>query len=308
MDAGSIPAASTKRNEPFDCFLNNEAVFSFLSKNKGKSMKALRVSVLNIYPIKSCAQVSLEVSPLDRFGLKYDRRWMIVDEQNVALTQRNIPLMATIKATVASMENGFNLTLLFGDQAHHIGLRDFSHHSLVERVSVWNDTCDGLPAPQKINHQLSEFLGTHCKLVYMPEDSQRFVNKKYATAGETVSYADGYPLLLTTEESLNQFNQWLGESITMNRFRPNLVISGSPPFAEDKWKSIRVGEIEIAVAKPCARCMIPSLDPESLEENPKVLTTLAIHRKQGKGVNFGLNIIPQSQGVIKVGDVVEILS
>jgi len=141
----------------------------------------------------------------------------------------------------------------------------------------------------------------------MAENFKRFVDRDFAKQGETVSFADGYPLLLTTDASLQQFNHWLGEPIGMNRFRPNLVLSGSLPFAEDEWKTIRIGNIEFDVAKPCARCMVPSIDPETLEQNPQVLKTLAKYRKQGNGVNFGQNLIPRSFGKIEVGEAVKIL-
>ncbi len=237
-------------------------------------MVKLKISELNIYPIKSSAQVSLDFSLIDRFGLQDDRRWMIVDQENRALTQRNQPLMAKIKATVSRHESSTSLTLQLDDKTHNIPISEFTKNPHLKKVSVWSDTCDGLMAPEEISHHLSKFLDTNCTLVYMPDDYQRFVDKKYASAGETVSFADGFPLLLTTEESLQQFNEWLGETITMTRFRPNIVLSGAAPFAEDQWKRIRVGEIEFEVAKPCSRCMVPSLDPETLEKNPRVLEIL----------------------------------
>ena len=270
-------------------------------------MNNLRVSELNIYPIKSCAQVSLKFSHIDRFGLKDDRRWMIVDQKNGALTQRNQPLMAKIKATVEREKSSDALSLQIDGKSFNIPIAQFTGNPRIKQVTLWNDICDGLVAPDEINKQLSQYLGTKCSLVFMADDFQRFVEKDFAQAGETVSFADGYPILLTTEASLQQFCQWLGEPIAMSRFRPNLVLSGALPFAEDQWKTIRVGGVEFDVVKPCSRCMVPSIDPETLEQNPLVLKTLAKHRTQGKGVNFGQNLIPKSFGEIEVGADVEVL-
>ena len=271
-------------------------------------MDLLRVSELNIYPIKSCAQVSLKNSIIDRFGLKGDRRWMIVDQKNGAITQRSHPLMAKITATAEHKEDGDILTLGLDGKSFQISCDQFTKHTDSNQVTLWDDVCDSLVAPQEINHQLSQFLNTSCSLVFMADDCQRLVDPDFAGNAETVSFADGFPILLTTEASLHQFNQWLGETIGMNRFRPNLVLTGSLPFAEDEWKTIRIGEIEFDVAKPCARCVVPSIDPQTLEHNPKVLKTLAKYRQRGKGVLFGQNLIPKSFGKIDVGAVVEILN
>lgn len=271
-------------------------------------MSLLHLTELNIYPIKSCGAVAREQIEIDRFGLKSDRRWMLVDERGVFVTQRKCPKMAHIKA---SIRNGA-LQIQLGERTLLVEQKSLEAEKVL-KVTVWRDICEALPAPSAINQAISHYLGLGpCTLVYMPETVQRLVDKDYAKLGETVSFADGFPLLLTTTPSLQQFNRWLRKNgantgVSMQRFRPNLVLDGCEAFAEDHWSVIKIGEILFDVVKPCARCAIPTINPETLEKEPAVFKTLKQHRGREGDVYFGQNLIPRGTGMLRMGDQVELL-
>jgi hypothetical protein len=142
----------------------------------------------------------------------------------------------------------------------------------------------------------------------MPEDSVRPVDPDYARSGDQVGFADGFPLLLITEASLQAFNTELGMAIGSGRFRPNIVVAGNAPYAEDEWRHLRIGSIEFDVVKPCSRCVIPSLDPLTAQRQPIVSKTLARTRRRGDAVYFGQNLIHRGLGSIAVGDSVTVLA
>ena len=155
---------------------------------------------------------------------------------------------------------------------------------------------------------LSDRLGSACRLFYMPEDSVRLVDGLYAHNGETVSFADGFPILLISRASLDDLNGRLPSPVPMNRFRPNLVISGCAPFAEDDWKRIRIGDMVFDVAKPCSRCAIPSIVQETGERDPHINRALASYRRFDGKIYFGQNLLYQQPGRLQSGDQVEVLT
>ena len=144
-------------------------------------------------------------------------------------------------------------------------------------------------------------------MYFLPEDSVRPVDPAYAQAGDRVGFADGFPLLLTTQASLDAFNRELPSAIGMERFRPNIVVAGSEPYAEDGWRRLRIGEIEFDVVKPCSRCVIPSIDPQTAQKQAVVVQTLSRLRRRGDAVYFGQNLIQRGTGDIKRGDSVAVL-
>jgi uncharacterized protein YcbX len=154
---------------------------------------------------------------------------------------------------------------------------------------------------------LSRVLGMECGLVFMPEDVERGVNPERGRPGDVVSFADGYPLLLTGEGSLDELNRRLEAPIEMRRFRPNLVVAGGAPFAEDTWRRLRAGGVAFRNAKPCDRCAIPTVDPSTGVTSREPLRTLARFRARDGAVWFGVNLIPDETGTIRVGDAVEVL-
>ncbi|MFN3330466.1 MAG: MOSC domain-containing protein, partial [Pyrinomonadaceae bacterium] len=201
------------------------------------------LSQINIYPIKSLRGISLEESEFDCRGLKFDRRWMLVDERNGFLTQRRYPKMATIGVIIEHD----SLIAFTKDETLRIPFEPESKK--VISVKVWESEVSAQVYGDTINDWFSSILRVKCKLVKMLDESVRKVNPKYAVSPhDEVSFADGYPFLLTNEASLADLNSRLEEPIPMNRFRPNLVVSGFEPFAEDSWKKIKIGEKEEIVA------------------------------------------------------------
>jgi len=264
-------------------------------------MASIQLSQIYIYPIKSAGGIALSKAQVSDRGLQYDRRWMLVDEQGKFLTQRQFPQMALIQvqlgedALVVEAPNQPSLS---------IPLNYKSDQRLP--VQVWNDICEAIPLTQEISCWFSEFLHIPCQLVYMPEDSIRPIDPNYANPSESVSFADGFPFLLISEASLQDLNQRLEQPVPMNRFRPNLVISGCEAFAEDSWRQIRIGSLPFRVVKPCSRCTITTVNQSQGIRGKEPLATLANYRLRNGKIYFGQNVIQEQLGTLRVGDEVEI--
>jgi hypothetical protein len=173
-------------------------------------------------------------------------------------------------------------------------------------VKVWRDVCDAVPLGEEVNRWFSDVLELPCQLVYMDESTFRPVNPSFAANNEQVSFADGFPFLLISEASLQDLNQRLDEPIPMNRFRPNLVVSGCEAFAEDNWREIRIGAISFRVVKPCSRCSITTVEQTTGIRGKEPLLTLAQYRRRNGEIFFGQNLIPGEIGMLQIGDVVKI--
>ncbi len=277
----------------------------------------LRISNLYRYPVKSMGAVVLQRAKIDRFGIEKDRRWMLVNGRGKFLTQREITKMALLDVMeYRSIEGDWALTIqaaqkvVLPEQCEQTLSFSVSKHFAKNEslsVEVWGDTCEGKVADDFINQWLSLVLNIPCRLVFMEDTYYRNVDKEYAKNNETVSFSDGFPLLLTTDSSLDAFNQHLTSPIEMLRFRPNMVISGNHAFAEDGWKRLRVGEVVFCVVKPCSRCVIPAINRFTGEKEPLVFKALKQHRSKGKEVYFGQNLLAMNAGEISVGDEVEIV-
>lgn len=266
------------------------------------------LSEINIYPVKSLAGISLRESKIERRGLQFDRRWMLIDENNKFLTQREFPKMATIQTEILSdglqvSNSGSGLKIAFEPQTGE-----------TQTVKIWSSRCKAQIYETAVNEWFSDVLEMNCRLALMPEETERKVNYFYAVRKDDhVSFADGYPFLLIGENSLADLNSRLAESVPMNRFRPNLVVSGSECFAEDGWKKIKIGETIFHIVKPCARCVITTVEQTSGEKDGKEpLKTLADFRTPKRSVKkkilFGQNLIAENErGIVRVGDKVEIL-
>lgn len=261
------------------------------------------LSQINIYPIKSCRGFSTESWELEPRGFRYDRRWMLVDDEGMFLSQREFPRMTLISVEVESdrlrveapkMEPLFVPFQL--NSGKHIP------------VTVWDDGVEAVSVGNDAAEWFSEFLGVSCKVVTMTERSIRPVEKEYSINNDVVSFADGFPLLLISEASLADLNTRLEVPIPMKRFRPNLVVKGCEPFAEDLWKEIMIGDVKLHVVKPCARCTVTTVDPETGEKGREPLRTLATFRSIGNNVMFGQNVIHAANGNLQVGDEVRVLS
>jgi hypothetical protein len=257
----------------------------------------LRLSALNVYPIKSARGISLAESTVDDFGLRYDRRWMVVGESGVFLSQRSHPLLALV---VPSIGDG----VLQIDAPGMPTLRTPLHpqDTVATSVTVWKDTCRGTWLGDQAAQWFSRFLGCPCMLVHIGDAVIRPANPMFAPDGTRVSFADAFPFLIISEESLIDLNGRLANPVPMNRFRPNLVVAGGDPFAEDTWSVIDIGAVRLQMVKPCDRCLVTTTDQATGERGKEPLRTLATYRKVNGDVMFGQNAVHHSTGLLRVGD------
>lgn len=278
----------------------------------------MKISEINIYPIKSLSGISTRKSIVEARGLKYDRRFMLVDEKNDLITQRKIPKMAAIDVEI----RGNNLKVSAKDFEDLRIPFDFANKKKI-KVRVWKSFCDALAADEEINRWFSKVLEKKCRLVKMPESTHRRINEKFNRGDEIVSFADGYAFLIIGENSLKDLNLKLEKQILMNRFRPNFVVSDAEAFAEDIWKKIKIGGTYFRITKPCARCVITTIEQETgISDVREPLKALATYRKASdifpdnfekfdlnkNDVLFGQNLAAENFGKeIKVGDKVAIL-
>lgn len=266
-------------------------------------MKKLLLSEINIYPIKSLGGISLQTSEVEERGLKYDRRWVLVDENNTFFTQRDYPEMALIKVSIE--RDGLKL--------HHkkknispLSVPFSFEHSKTNDVVIWNDTVRGEFYNSEIDEWFSEIIGINCHLVKMPESTKRVVDTTYAK-NKIVSFADGYPFLLIGQASLDDLNSRMEVPLPMNRFRTNFVFTGGKPFEEDNWKKFKIGNVIFQAVKPCARCVITTTNQETAERAEEPLLTLSKFRKVNNKVMFGMNLICESTGKVNLGDEINLL-
>jgi uncharacterized protein YcbX len=262
------------------------------------------LSDLIYFPIKSCRGHHVDETNVERMGLVGDRRMMVVTPEGGFLTQRNYPKLALVTPTVS----GEKLTLSAP------GIENLTSNiqkdGTIFPVDIWRSKgVQAVDQGELAAEWFSDWLGTSVRLVHFADGYRRRVNKKYAiNADDHTGFADGYPILLASEESLADLNERMDTPVPMNRFRPNVVVRGCEPFEEDTWDRIRIGGVEMAVVKPCARCLITTIDKVTLEKSKEPLKTLASYRRQNGGVLFGQNVIPLSKGRLRVGMNVEILS
>src|SRR4030095_5065166 len=262
---------------------------------------SIAVSALYRYPIKSCAGTALDSAVIGRRGIEHDREWMIVDADNEFLTQREIPRMALIEPHIDD-DRGLVLNAPRMQPCHAPIVKIGAEI----KVRVWEDWCGSIDQGDEVAAWLSEYLDHNCRLVRLADFTVRKLDERYAKSGE-VGFADGFPFLLISEASLNDLNERLAEVVPMNRFRPNIVAAGSGSYAEDDWKLIRIGTLEFRVVKPCARCVITTVNQASGNKGTEPLKTLASYRKSERGVMFGQNLVHCGPGSIKVGDPIKIL-
>ncbi|OJH33690.1 MOSC domain-containing protein [Cystobacter ferrugineus] len=262
------------------------------------------LSSLSIYPLKSCAELPLTHATVEPLGLQHDRRWMAVRSDGTCMTGRELPGFVHLRAV--PVPEGLHLSAP-GMPELVVPVPPADAPRL--DVNVWNDICSAARAGDDADRWLSTYLREPARLVYVDARMQRPVDPKHAAPEDRVGFADAYPLLLISEASLADLNTRLPQPVEMNRFRPNLVVSGCEPFAEDRWKRLRIGEVELTLVKPCARCAFINVDtrtarPDSAQQP---LRTLATYRNRDNKVMFGQNVIARRTGVLRVGDPVEVL-
>jgi len=257
----------------------------------------ITVSGLYVYPVKSCRGIPLSEARIDDRGFEFDRRWMVVDTEGRFVSQRAQPALARISQEI----DGGLLRLT----AHGMPVLEVQEEPAVASprpVTIWKDTVLAESTGPRAARWFSNYLGAGFELVRMPETSVRRVDPRYSDDADRVGFADGFPFLLLSEGSLDGLNRRLERPVPMDRFRPNIVVGGCDPHAEDSWSSVRIGEVSFRVVKPCARCVITTTDQLTGERSPEPLRTLATYRRQGGGVMFGQNLIHDGPGVIRVGD------
>lgn len=258
------------------------------------------VSELAIYPVKSMGQVAVERLRFDALGPVGDRRWMVVDETGRFVTQRQLARLCLIRPTL--LADGLRL------QAPGMAPVEVQATDLPRRrVEVWHDRCEGIDAGDAVADWLGRFLQRPLRLVRFPDQQLRQIDPDYAQPGERTAFSDGFPLLLIGQASLDELNRRMSTPLSMRRFRPNLVISGAAPHAEDRWRRLRIGDLILRVVKPCSRCVIPSIDPDTAERGAEPLRTLATYRRRDNRIFFGQNVIVEGEGEIRRGMPVEVL-
>jgi uncharacterized protein YcbX len=242
-------------------------------------------------------------SRVERMGLADDRRMMVVTLKGEFLTQREHPKLALVTPTLG---NGSVTLSAPNFDSIQIGIQK---SGMSTSVNIWKSSgVSAIDQGDESAQWLSDWLGASVRLVHVDEKFKRKLNPEYSVSDEDhTGFADGYPILIISEESLRDLNSKLGAPLPMNRFRPNMVVKGCEPFAEDTWKRIRIGEVEMALVKPCPRCVVTTIDKETLERNKEPLKTLNSYRKQEGGAMFGMNVIPLNEGEIKAGMSVEVL-
>lgn len=279
-------------------------------------MSNIKISQLFIFPLKSGKGEAVSEIALNRMGIVNDRRFMLVDENGHFLTQRQHFKMALIDAT--PVDNG--LKKQFANEANSFRFSAPGMDELIVptpsdtksshcKVKIWNDICDAIDCGNEVEAWFSDYLKSPARLVYMPEKTFRSVDPNYCDDERSVNFADGFPFLLIGQASLDDLNKRLDNKIEMNRFRPNLVISGSEPFAEDNCSEISVegdGNLRFNVAKACSRCLIPGINPETGQYEPEVLKVLGGYRQREGAIYFGQNLLGPAEGIIKLGDKVKL--
>jgi hypothetical protein len=273
----------------------------------------MKVSEIIYYPIKSCKGTTLQEARIGKYGISVgtagDRAFMITDEDAKFLTQREHSKMALIKPTL---------------YAHEISLEAPGLSPLTIPIvqaggrrrmgQIWKHTVSVMDQGDLVAEWLSSFLGASVRLMGRAPDFVRKLNPQYAPREtDTTAFADGYPLLITSEASLNDLNQRLFEKgeepVPMNRFRTNIVVTDCEPFAEDNLPHIRIGAVTFNGVKPCPRCPIPTIDQDTAERGKEPIKTLNTFRRTDDGsVMFGNNLVHANEGVVRVGDEVIMLS
>jgi uncharacterized protein YcbX len=264
----------------------------------------MKISALYTYPVKSLGGISLTNSDVEERGLKYDRRWVLVDENNKFITQRKHPQMAFFDVAITAD----------GLQIHDRRTKDELTVSFTaetsdrQEIEIWDDTVEVVRVSDAADAWFTKQLGFTSRLFYQPDDSVRPTEVNYNVTGdEHVSMADGHPILVISEESLNDLNTRLESPVEMLRFRPNIVISGSEAYGEDELGKISVGTVEIYGVKLCARCVLTTIDPVTAEKGREPLKTLMSYRREDTKIYFGKDFVVHKEGEIAVGDEIQLV-
>jgi len=269
---------------------------------QGDEMSLIHLQSIHQHPVKSCTPITISRGWIDSLGLAGDRRYMLIDADGKFMTARKYPKLTTLQAT--SINQG--LVLAAPNQPSLVLLEE-TYSEEYRTTAVWKQTLEGQICGAQANDWLSHFLGTPCQLLFFGKKSTRII-EGYDT--QQVSFADGYPLLLTNTSSLDWLQEHCPSSIDMEQFRPNLVVTGATAFAEDNWREIRIGDVHFTVHSPCTRCKLTTLPPrsETFDAQQEPLRTMLKYRRgHDGGALFGQNLIPMNTGIIEAGSELEII-
>ncbi|WP_328465983.1 MOSC domain-containing protein [Actinoplanes sp. NBC_00393] len=265
----------------------------------------MRITALHSYPVKGCHRLDHDEAVVESWGLAGDRRWMVVDADGVGITQRDTPRLTQL--TARPRPGGLQLS---APGQPGLDLDEPADGPKID-VRVFRNK-PSYPARIAESDWISEFLGRDARLAWQSDPTSRPVFE--FAEPDRVSFADGYPLLLANAASLDAVNDWLAEGgddpVPMHRFRPNLVVSGAPAWAEDDWigHRLRIGDLTYRADKPCDRCRVTTIDQETGQTGRQPLHVLGKHRRFAQGLLFAINLIPDlpagARGVIRVGDLV----
>ena len=263
------------------------------------------ISGLYIYPVKSLGGISLDTVELTDRGFRYDRRWLLVDENNQFLTQRKHTQMALLQAAIA--DDGIEVYKK-NNPSERIKFPFVTENKPGENVTIWDDVCEAVEVSKEVSQWFTDALAMNCKLMFMPDDSLRNIDPRYALDDNDItSFSDAYPVMLIAKESLDDLNERLDEKLPMNRFRPNLVIEGLEPYEEDLIKHFSVNAIDFFGVKLCSRCVLTTVNQQTGIKGKEPLKTLATYRSLNNNIYFGQNIIYKGKGTIATGDKVIVI-
>lgn len=251
---------------------------------------------LNAYPLKSGGGTALRAAELTATGLPFDREFMLVTPEGRFLSQRELAEMALMRPSY----DGEVLTVNGRPDAKALVHKAVDEGEVLD-VTVHRTECQGVDQGDEAAAWFSSFLDRECRLV-------RFAgHRPTSRGGSEVMFADGYPLLVISAESLADLNGRLDDPLPMNRFRPSLVVEGLGPYGEDDVRLLRIGATVIEMVKACARCVITTTDQDTAERGREPLRTLASYRTRDRGIRFGMNAVPRVLGPLAVGDPVDVL-
>jgi uncharacterized protein len=272
--------------------------------------RTLALSAIYRYPIKSCRGESMSSAVVEPWGLAGDRRWMVVDADGEQVTARENPPMVLVRPELH--EGGLRLSRPGADP---LWVARPEHAALVD-VQIWGTTVAATPAADEAGAWFSEVVGQPVRLVHLDDPTRRAPNPRFTRPDDRVSFADAYPLLVTTTGSLAALNDHIAAGrlahegpLPMARFRPSVVVDGSVAWDEDEWRRVRIGQATFRAVKGCDRCVLTTIDPETAAKGKEPIATLARYRKWDGKTWFGMNLVPDTPGVeLSVGDEVEILA
>ncbi len=264
----------------------------------------LTLTEIFLYPIKSLGGIRLTEAVVEARGLRHDRRWLLIDEQNRFMTQRTDATLALLAVALESAELVVHHRARPELPALRIPLAEPATEPL--SVVIWDDTVRALPVSAAANEWFTAALARPTRLVYMPDTTHRAVDPERAPADAIVGFADAYPFLIIGQAALDELNARLGATghppVPMDRFRPNFVFSGGPAHLEDEWGGFRIGAVAFRGVKPCARCVVTTIDQQTALAGKEPLRLLSTYRRAGAKVLFGQNVVPRGAGVVRVGD------